>query len=92
MSLIQYNTILIEIQIIDQIIVMGLKPAKASNLFGASPMMFWTCPAFVPPLKAKVATRTTTQITSRSGVATKDMRTMPRAGTRKARAVFTYTK
>ena len=55
-------------------------------------MMFWTCPAFVPPLKAKVATRTTTQITSRSGVATKDMRTMPRAGTRKARALFTLTK
>ena len=55
-------------------------------------MMFWMCPAFVPPLKAKVTTRTTTQITSRSGVATKDMRTMPRAGTRKARALFTLTK
>ena len=55
-------------------------------------MMFWMCPAFVPPLKANVTTRTTTQITSRSGVATKDMRTMPRAGTRKARALFTLTK
>ena len=55
-------------------------------------MMFWMCPAFVPPLKAKVTTRTMTQITSRSGVATKDMRTMPRAGTRKARALFTLTK
>ena len=52
--------------------------------------MFWMCPAVVPPLKAKVTTRTTTQITSRSGVATKDMMTMPRPGTRKARAVFTY--
>ena len=52
-------------------------------------MMFWMCPALVPPLKAKVTTRTTTQITSRSGVATKDMSTMPTAGTRNARAVFT---
>ena len=55
-------------------------------------MMFWMCPALVPPLKAKVTTRTTTQITSRSGVATKDMSTMPMAGTRKARAVFTWIK
>ena len=52
--------------------------------------MFWMCPAVVPPLKAKVTTRTTTQSTSRSGVATKDISSIPRAGTRKARAVFTY--
>ena len=54
--------------------------------------MFWMCPAVVPPLKAKVTTRTTMQITSRSGVATKDMMTMPRAGTRKDRAVFALKK
>ena len=71
---------------------MHLNPDKVWNLFGASPMMFWMCPAFVPPLKPKVTTRTRTQTTSKSGVAKKDMRTMPRAGTRKARAVFTLTK
>jgi len=60
------------------------------DLFGASPIIFCTCPAFALPLKAHEATKRTTHQICFSGVAKEGKRINPMAGTIKAKAVFTF--
>jgi len=60
------------------------------DLFGASPIIFCTCPAFALPLKAHEAARRRTHQTWFLGVAKVGKRIKPMAGTMKAKAVFTF--